>query len=253
MATHFCGSVAKSCPTLSDPMDCSTPASQSFTISLSLLKLMSTESVRPSNHLILCRPLLLLPSIFPSLRVFSTESALCIRWPKYWSFSVSSHHQFPSCCCKKCPRGNSRASSPTRVTQSPSQRPKESRAPRLLIPGEHARRNTPRLMSQKFSSLTIHPQDPWQALADRSVEDAVVPGWGDGSMRGGCRGKFPRRESSTPGDFFKLFQPRACTDLWTQEVLWNLQKDAPGLGDPAPVCRGPDTRVHKAFVTLFEI
>ena len=180
MATHFCGSVAKSCLTLSDPMDCSTPASQSFTISLSLLKFMSTESVRPSNHLILCRPLLLLPSIFPSLRVFSTETALFIRWPKYWSssFSVSSHHQFPSCCCKKCPRGNSRASSPTQVTQSPSQRPKESHALRLLIPGERARRNTPRFMSQKFSSLTIHPQDPCQALADRSVEDAVVPGWG---------------------------------------------------------------------------
>ena len=50
---------------------------------------MSTESVMPSNHLILCRPLLLLPSILPSIRVFSSESALCIRWPKYWSFSLS--------------------------------------------------------------------------------------------------------------------------------------------------------------------
>ena len=56
---------------------------------LPLLKLMSIESVMPSNHLILCRPLLLLPSIFPSIRVFSNESALCIRWPKYWSFSFS--------------------------------------------------------------------------------------------------------------------------------------------------------------------
>ena len=61
----------------------------SFTISQSLLKLMSTESVMPSNHLILCRPLLLLPSIFPSIRVFSNESALRVRWPKYWSFSFS--------------------------------------------------------------------------------------------------------------------------------------------------------------------
>ena len=52
-------------------------------------KFMSIESVMPSNHLILCRPLLLLPSIFPSIRVFSNESALCIRWPKYWSFSFS--------------------------------------------------------------------------------------------------------------------------------------------------------------------
>ena len=55
----------------------------------SLLKLMSIESVMPSNHLILCHPLLLLPSIFPSIRVFSNESVLLIRWPKYWSFSVS--------------------------------------------------------------------------------------------------------------------------------------------------------------------
>ena len=61
----------------------------SFTISLSLLKLMCIESVMPSNHLILCHPLLLLPSIFPSIRDFSNESVLCIRWPKYWSFSLS--------------------------------------------------------------------------------------------------------------------------------------------------------------------
>ena len=64
-------------------------ASLSFTISQSLLELMSIESVMPSNHLILCRPLLCPPSIFPSIRVFSNESALCIRWPNYWSFSFS--------------------------------------------------------------------------------------------------------------------------------------------------------------------
>ena len=64
-------------------------ASLPITISQSLLKLMSTESVIPSNHLILCCPLLLLPSIFPSIRVFSNESVLCIRWPKYWNFSFS--------------------------------------------------------------------------------------------------------------------------------------------------------------------
>ena len=63
-------------------------ASLSFTISWSLLKLMSIESVMPSNHLILCPPLLLLPSVFPSIRIFSSESALCIRWPKYWNFSI---------------------------------------------------------------------------------------------------------------------------------------------------------------------
>ena len=64
-------------------------ASLSITNSRSSLKLMSIELVIPSNHLILCRPLLLLPSIFPSIRVFSKKSVLCIRWPKYWSFSFS--------------------------------------------------------------------------------------------------------------------------------------------------------------------
>ena len=64
-------------------------ASLSFIISWSLLKLTSIESVMPSNHLILCCPLLLLPSIFPSIRVFSSESTLHIRWPKDWSFSFS--------------------------------------------------------------------------------------------------------------------------------------------------------------------
>ena len=62
---------------------------RSFTISLSLLKLMSIESVMPFNNLILCCPLLLLPSIFSIIRIFSSESALCIKWPKYWSFSFS--------------------------------------------------------------------------------------------------------------------------------------------------------------------
>ena len=65
-------------------------ASLSFTVSWSLPKCMSIESVMPSNHLILCCPLLLLPSIFPSIRIFSNESVLCIRWPEYWSFSFSS-------------------------------------------------------------------------------------------------------------------------------------------------------------------
>ena len=64
-------------------------ASLSITNSRSLFKLMSIESVMPSNHLILCHPLLLLPSIFPSIRFFSRESVLHIRWPKYWSFSLS--------------------------------------------------------------------------------------------------------------------------------------------------------------------
>ena len=72
---------------LCDPMN--HQASLSITTSWSLLKLMSIESVMPSNHLILCCTLLLLPSMFPNIRVFSNESALRIRWPKYWSFSFS--------------------------------------------------------------------------------------------------------------------------------------------------------------------
>ena len=71
------------------PRTAACQASLSITISLSLLKLLSIESVMPSNHPILCRPLLLLPSMFLSIRVFSNELALCIRWPKYWSFSFS--------------------------------------------------------------------------------------------------------------------------------------------------------------------
>ena len=70
-------------------MNCARQASLSFTISQSLFKLMSIESAMPSNYLILCHPFLLLTSIFPSILVFSNESALCIRWPKYWSFSFS--------------------------------------------------------------------------------------------------------------------------------------------------------------------
>ena len=69
-------------------------ASLSFTISLSLLKLMSIESVMSSNHLIFCHPLLLLPSIFPSSSVFSKESTLRIRWPKYWNFSISPSKEY---------------------------------------------------------------------------------------------------------------------------------------------------------------
>ena len=82
-------SVSQSCPTLCNPMNHSTPGSLSITISRSSLKLMSIESVMPSSHLILCRPLLLLPPIPPSIRVFSNESTLHMRWPKYWSFSFS--------------------------------------------------------------------------------------------------------------------------------------------------------------------
>ena len=84
-------SVTQSCPIPCDPMNHSTPGLHhlSITNSQSLLKLMSIKSVMPSNHLILCHPLLLLPPIPPSIRVFSNESTFHMRWPKYWSFSFS--------------------------------------------------------------------------------------------------------------------------------------------------------------------
>ena len=75
--------------TLCDNMNCSVPGFSVLTNSWSLLKLISIELVMPSNHLILCRPLLILLSVFPSIMVFSNESVLHIRWPKYWSFSFS--------------------------------------------------------------------------------------------------------------------------------------------------------------------
>ena len=76
------------------PWTAALQASQSLTISQSLPKFMSNELMVQSNHLILCHPLFLLPSIFPSIRVFSSESALCIRWPKYWSFSISPSSEY---------------------------------------------------------------------------------------------------------------------------------------------------------------
>ena len=91
-----CCSVTKSFQICVNPWPAACQASLSFTISQSLLSLMSIESVMLSNHLILCHPLLLLPSIFPSIRVFSNESVLCIRWPKYWnlSFSISPSNEY---------------------------------------------------------------------------------------------------------------------------------------------------------------
>ena len=94
-------SLAQSCLTLCDPMNCST-SGLSITSARSLLKLMLIESVMPSNHLILCRPLLFPPSIFPSIRVFSNEWALHIRWPKSWiqlqhqslSFNISPSNEY---------------------------------------------------------------------------------------------------------------------------------------------------------------
>ena len=92
MLGTICCPVAQSGPTLcifETPWTAACQASLSFHISWSFLKLMSIKSVMPSNHLILCHPILLLPAIFPSIRVFSNESVLHIRWPKYWSFSFS--------------------------------------------------------------------------------------------------------------------------------------------------------------------
>ena len=94
-----CCLISKLCTNLCDPMDCSyadtLPCPSVYP--WSLLKLIFTASIMPSNHLILCHPFLLLPSIFPSIGVFSNESALCIKWPKYWnfSFSISSSNEYP--------------------------------------------------------------------------------------------------------------------------------------------------------------
>ena len=90
----FCCSVAQSCPSLCDPMACSMPGFPVLHYLLSLLKLMSIESVMPSNHLILYYHLLLLPSSFPSVRDFPSESALHIRWSKYWSFRISLSNEY---------------------------------------------------------------------------------------------------------------------------------------------------------------
>ena len=84
-----CCSDSKLFPALCDPWTAAHKSSLSFTLSRSLLKLMSIESAMPSNHLILCHPFLLLPLFFPSIRVFCSELALCIKWPNYWSFSFS--------------------------------------------------------------------------------------------------------------------------------------------------------------------
>ena len=86
-------SVTQLCPTLCDPMNCR-KASLSITNSWSLLKLMSIKSVIHSNHLILCPPLFLPSSVFPSIRVFSNGSVLHIRWPKYWSYSISPSSEY---------------------------------------------------------------------------------------------------------------------------------------------------------------
>ena len=96
LSDSIISSVAHSCLTLCNPMDCSIPCFPVLPISQSLPNLMSIESVMPANHLILCHPLLFLPSIFPRIRIFSNESALHIRWPKYWSFrfSISPSNEF---------------------------------------------------------------------------------------------------------------------------------------------------------------
>ena len=89
MKCRYCCSVTNHGRLCANPWTAEFQAPLSFTVSWSLFKLMSIELVIPSNHLLFCHSLLLLPSIFPSIRVFSNESAFCLRWPKYWSFSFS--------------------------------------------------------------------------------------------------------------------------------------------------------------------
>ena len=89
-----CYSVTESCLTLCNPMNCSMPGFPPSLISQNLLKLRSIALVMPSNHLILCHPLFLLPSFFVSIKVFSNESPLCIRWAKYWSFRISPSNEY---------------------------------------------------------------------------------------------------------------------------------------------------------------
>ena len=109
-------SVTQSCPTLWDPMHCSTPGFPEPANSWSLLKLMSIESVMPANHLILCCPLFLLSAICPSIRVFSNQSTLHMRWPKY-SFSISPSREHPGLISRlvgsPCSPRDSQESSPT--------------------------------------------------------------------------------------------------------------------------------------------
>ena len=90
----YCCSVTQSCLTFCDPMDCSMPGCFVLHHHPELFKSMSIESVMPSNHLVLCFPLILLISIFPRIWVFSSELALCIRWPKYYRFSFSPSNEF---------------------------------------------------------------------------------------------------------------------------------------------------------------
>ena len=131
-------SVAQLCPILCYPMAAARQASLSITNSLSLIKLLSIESVMPSNYIILCRPLLLLPSVFPNIRVFSSQSALQIRWPKYYSVSFSISHsneysgQFPLGLIGLIPRpfcGSERPPSPVALLTTTLTRVNASRGP----------------------------------------------------------------------------------------------------------------------------
>ena len=87
-------SIAPLCLTLCDPMDCSMPGFPVHHQFLELAQILSIKLVMPSNHLILCHPIILQPSIVPSIRVFSNKSLRCIRWPKYWSFSISPSNEY---------------------------------------------------------------------------------------------------------------------------------------------------------------
>ena len=134
-----------------------------FTISQSLLKPMCIELVLPSNHLILCRPCLLLPSVFPSIRVFSNESALRIRWPKYWSFSFST--RIPGDEEVVCGLSQTH-------TRGPAEGPRASRA-QLRAVSVHS---TP-TVCRSWIHCNDHPQDllGWRTPVQGAAEESCKP------------------------------------------------------------------------------
>ena len=174
--------VAQSCPTLCDPMNHSTPGLPN-TNSQSSLRLTSIESVMPSSHLILCRPLLLLPPIPPSIRVFSNESTLRMRWPKYWnfSFSISPSQEIPGLISFRMDwlawRGVNRESCPSQAIKSSL----------TVAPNRLQAWGTESGAAYKPSQRTqpLQPRArPWQPYVPQQTNTACAKGWEQGADTG---------------------------------------------------------------------